>query len=161
MRILSLLLALLLLCIISNTAQAQLRIGFHAGATANPNAITLGVHATYPVGQSGVWLVPSVSYGFGSERNSLGERFDFRSYSGTVRAVYPIPLDRGNDFVFSPQAGPVVYHHVRRDCIGNCSYTGYGANVGAGMRFSAFSITAMAGIGKNLPDATVGLGLTF
>lgn len=160
MNYVQILLALLFAGLASNPAHAQLRIGFHAGATANPNAITLGVHATYPVGRSGVWVVPSVSYGFGSERIQ-NQDVDFRSYSGTVRAVYPIPLDRGNDFVFSPQAGPVVYHHVRRDCIGNCSYTGYGANVGAGMRFSAFSITAMAGIGKNLPDATIGLGLAF
>ncbi len=161
MKNIPLLLALLFFAMASNPAQAQLRIGFHAGATANPNAITLGVHATYPIGQSGVWLVPSVSYGFGTERNGAGERFDFRSYSGSFRGVYPIPLDRGNDFVFSPQAGPVVYHHVRRDCLGDCSYTGYGVNVGAGMRFSSFSVTAVAGVGKNLPAATVGLGLAF
>ena len=160
MKHLPLLLTLLVGCFAAEAAQAQLRIGFHAGATANPNAITVGVHATYPVGQSGVYVVPSVSYGFGSERIQ-GQNIDFRSYSGTVRAVYPIPLNRGNDFVFSPQAGPVVYHHVRRNCTGNCSYTGYGVNVGAGMRFSAFSITAMAGIGSNLPDASVWIGLAF
>jgi len=54
-------LALFVLLLTANAANAQLRIGFHAGATANPNAITLGVHATYPVGQSGVYVVPSVS----------------------------------------------------------------------------------------------------
>lgn len=151
----------LLLCASATNAHAQLRVGFHAGATVNPNALTLGVHATYPVGQSGVYLVPSVTYGFGSERNTAGQRFDFRSYSGTVRAVYPIRLSRGNDFVFSPQAGPIVYHHVRRDCSGDCSYTGYGVNIGAGMRFAAFSVSAMAGIGPNLPDATIGIGLAF
>ena len=153
-------LALFVLLLTANAANAQLRIGFHAGATANPNAITLGVHATYPVGQSGVYVVPSVSYGFGSE-GIQGQNIDFRSYSGTIRAVYPIPLSRGNDFVFSPQAGPVVYHHARRNCTGNCSYTGYGVNVGAGMRFSAFSVTAMAGIGSKLPDASVWIGLAF
>jgi hypothetical protein len=106
--------------------------------------------------------VPSASYGFGTERiQGVQEDIKFRSYSGTIRTVYPIPLSRGSEFVFSPEAGPVVYHHSRRNCQGNCSYTGYGVNIGAGMRFAAFSITAVAGIGKNLPDATIGLGLAF
>ncbi len=160
MRHLATPISLLVLIMVSHGAQAQLRVGFHAGATANPNAITLGVHATYRIGQTGVWVVPSASYGFGNERIQ-GQDVKFRSYSGTVRGVYPIPLSRGTNFVFSPQAGPVVYYHSRRDCLGNCTYTGYGVNIGAGMRFAAFSVTALAGIGKDLPDATVGLGLAF
>lgn len=152
----------LVLCVLSltvNTAHAQLRVGIHAGADANPDAITLGVHASYPVGQSGVYVLPSVSYGFGSQRIQ-GEEIDFRSYRGSVRAVYPIPLDRSNDFVFAPQAGPAVYHQALRNCVGNCSSTGFGVNIGAGMRFGAFSVTAMAGIG-DLPDASVWIGLVL
>ncbi|MCH8030583.1 MAG: hypothetical protein IIB09_02025 [Bacteroidetes bacterium] len=154
-------LVLHVLSLSASTAQAQLRIGIHAGADAGPDAITLGVHASYPVGHSGVYVVPSVSYGFGSQRIQ-GEEFDFKSYRGSVRGVYPIPLDRSNDFVFAPQAGPAVYHQSFNNCSGDpaCSSTGFGVNIGAGMRFNAFSVTAMAGIG-DLPDASVWIGLAF
>lgn len=148
-------LVLFVLSLTVDTANAQLRVGIHAGADAGPDAITLGVHASYPVGQSGVYVVPSVSYGFGSRRIQ-GEEFDFRSYRGSLRAVYPIPLSRSNEFVLAPQAGPAVYHQSFNNCSGDpvCSSTGFGVNVGAGMRFGAFSVTAMAGIG-DLPDASV------
>ena len=159
MKYLQTFLVLFVLSLTVDTANAQLRVGIHAGADANPDAITLGVHASYPVAQTGVYVVPSVSYGFGSRRIQ-GEEIDFRSYRGSVRAVYPIPLDRSNDFVFAPQAGPAVYHQALRNCTGNCSSTGFGVNIGAGMRFGAFSVTAMAGIG-DLPDASVWIGLVL
>ena len=159
MKHLPILIAILVVGLATDAARAQLRVGFHAGADVKPDAITLGVHATYPVGQTGVYVVPSVDYGFGTQR-ILGQDIDFRSYGGSVRGVYPIPLSRGNDFVFSPQAGPAVYHQSLRNCTGTCSSTGFGVNVGAGMRFSAFSVTALAGIG-DLPDASVRLGLVL
>lgn len=152
--------AFLFAALLVSPTHAQIRVGLHAGADAGPDAITMGVHASAPVGQTGVYAVPSVSYGFGSQEDAAGQEFSFRSYRGSVRAVYPISLSPRNELVFAPQAGPVVYHQAFRNCTGVCSDTGFGVNVGAGVRFAAFSITAMAGIG-DVPNASVLLGLSL
>ncbi len=131
-------------------AVASPRIGIRGGITDDPDSLFLGVQAAFRIGRGPVLIEPSLDFGIGEN--------DFLSLRGNLHFKYLIRI-APRQSIF-PVFGPSLYLIHVDDCVGDCTRTEVGIDLGFGYSYSHFSIELALGA-WDVPDITLTLSYGF
>ncbi len=142
--------------ILSGTAEANRNhVAARGGVTDDADSVFLGIAMMAGAHGEGVRIQPAVDFGIGE----FGNGFEFFSLRASANIVYAIPLSGRGRFVY-PLIGPTLFYYNIEDCE-NCDDTSIGINVGGGIEVSGVQVELIAGIGDDIPDISLSLGITL